>query len=613
MAEYIEYHPLKFWLDPASIAEIVAHIQAYLVANPINSTTEIETIIHDYIIANPELVGGVDSVNGETGEVILTADNISAGENVTIKDVLDSLQDQIDDIVVSIPSDYQQLINDVSDLKSAVDAGCETQTVALATTDFTSGIVINSTTGVVTSSTNYKVLNKNLHDLLPSGATGVSLTPASGKRVIVNGFSQAPSLTVGDDNSAILVSTVSGAASETIEVTLDKDLYYIVQTNEASFSTVTAFVWAGSAVKDLIGLTEVFPICSVLSASISQNGNIKSNSDCRTVYFPAEPNQTYVVRKPAGQRFVVGECDVLPALNGTMLNIVTDNTASQITFKTSAIAQYVGVFCFYAETDTDITPVKMCQSVQIFIPSTRSDAFYREQYAVTPYMIYDGTKNLPYNVFRKTITNSLQSIGYHDGKKYVIYTGGMRIYAANGIPQVLTFEDLAHPQYCEDIGDALLITTTDEDGYRSVYTLDYESLEFTKLFTFTDINAVSVSKVADTTYKVIAWSGETNALIFYDYDSTTAVLTEIGQFTLSRKYYQGGCRINNVYYMMTNSNGTTDSLVEIVDGDTFTKIGQITIKGLGECEGFFVYVDGESVYAYMVSNTYNRVIKIKLV
>jgi len=121
MAEYIEYHPLKFWLDPASIAEIVAHIQTYLVNNPINSTTEIETIIHDYLIAHPELIGGVDSVNGQTGEVVLTADNISAGENVTIKDVLDSLQDQIDDIIASIPSDYQQLINDVSDLKSAFD------------------------------------------------------------------------------------------------------------------------------------------------------------------------------------------------------------------------------------------------------------------------------------------------------------------------------------------------------------------------------------------------------------------------------------------------------------------------------------------------------------
>lgn len=117
MAQYTEYHPLKFWLDPASIAEIVAHIQTYLVNNPINSTTEIETIIHDYLIAHPEIIGGVRSINGETGEVILTADNISAGESVTIKDVLDSLHDQINEITNKLESgidlsDFSPMLQD---------------------------------------------------------------------------------------------------------------------------------------------------------------------------------------------------------------------------------------------------------------------------------------------------------------------------------------------------------------------------------------------------------------------------------------------------------------------------------------------------------------------
>ena len=110
MAEYIEYHPLKFWLDPASIAEIVAHIQRYLVDNPINSATEIETIIHDYLIAHPELIGVV-SVNGETGEVVLNADDIIASGNVTIKDMLDSLQNQINEIANKFESGI-----DLSDL-----------------------------------------------------------------------------------------------------------------------------------------------------------------------------------------------------------------------------------------------------------------------------------------------------------------------------------------------------------------------------------------------------------------------------------------------------------------------------------------------------------------
>ena len=160
MAEYIEYHPLKFWLDPASIAEIVAHIQTYLVNNPINSTTEIETIIHDYLIAHPELIGGVDSVNGLTGEVVLTADNISGGENVTIKDVLDSLQDQIDDIVASIPSDYQQLIDDVSDLKSAISNFSEeiySYTLRTETTSST-GYRLNESSGLCSSDSGYKLV-----------------------------------------------------------------------------------------------------------------------------------------------------------------------------------------------------------------------------------------------------------------------------------------------------------------------------------------------------------------------------------------------------------------------------------------------------------------------
>lgn len=141
---------------------------------------------------------------------------------------------------------------DVSDLKSAVDAGLETQTVLLATTDFTSSVVIDTITGDVKSNSAYKVLKKNLHDLLPPGVVSVKLVPASGKRVILTGFSQAPSLTVGDNNLAIIVSNLSGKADETVEAALDSEVYYVVQTNDSSFNAVTATVWSGAAVKDSV-------------------------------------------------------------------------------------------------------------------------------------------------------------------------------------------------------------------------------------------------------------------------------------------------------------------------------------------------------------------------
>lgn len=99
---YTIYTPLNVWLDPASITDVVAYIQTYLSENTIYSETEIETIIHDYLIANPELIGGVQSVNGKTGTVVLTASDINTSNNTTIQAVLTSLSGQISEIVQTI-------------------------------------------------------------------------------------------------------------------------------------------------------------------------------------------------------------------------------------------------------------------------------------------------------------------------------------------------------------------------------------------------------------------------------------------------------------------------------------------------------------------------------
>lgn len=99
---YTYYNPLKVWLDPASIADVVAHIQAYLVEYPLINQSDIEQIVVDYITAHPELVGGVDSVNGKTGEVVLTASDINTSNNTTIQAVLNALSGQISEIVQTI-------------------------------------------------------------------------------------------------------------------------------------------------------------------------------------------------------------------------------------------------------------------------------------------------------------------------------------------------------------------------------------------------------------------------------------------------------------------------------------------------------------------------------
>ena len=236
MAEYIEYHPLKFWLDPASIAEIVAHIQTYLVNNPINSTTEIETIIHDYLIAHPELIGGVDSVNGQTGEVVLTADNISAGENVTIKDVLDSLQDQIDDIVASIPSDYQQLINDVSDLKSAIN-GCAYVDKYIDVIDYVANsyiIISGANAGDFTSYSGWK--RSNL--ILIKGASKISVKNTGANGSGYNAFYDA--------NKNFISSFSFGAGNTEISVPQNAEYYAVSGANATMGASTFTRKWETS-------------------------------------------------------------------------------------------------------------------------------------------------------------------------------------------------------------------------------------------------------------------------------------------------------------------------------------------------------------------------------
>ena len=128
---YTMYTPLNVWLDPASVTDVVAYIQTYLSENTIYSETEIETIIHDYLIAHPELIGGVQSVNGKTGTVVLSASDINTENNVTIESVLASLSSQISSIAASVATNTANITSltgrvstaetDISNLKSNFD------------------------------------------------------------------------------------------------------------------------------------------------------------------------------------------------------------------------------------------------------------------------------------------------------------------------------------------------------------------------------------------------------------------------------------------------------------------------------------------------------------
>lgn len=91
------YTPLFVYLTPASIPQVVAHIQKYLADNPIVSDPEaIAEVIQQYIEEHPEIIA-VASVNGKTGNVVLTGSdiNINASSAVSVETQLLNLASMI--------------------------------------------------------------------------------------------------------------------------------------------------------------------------------------------------------------------------------------------------------------------------------------------------------------------------------------------------------------------------------------------------------------------------------------------------------------------------------------------------------------------------------------
>lgn len=91
------YNPLFVYLTPASIPQVVAHIQKYLADNPIISDPEaIAEAIQKYIEEHPEIIA-VASVNGKTGNVVLTGSdiNINASSAVSVETQLLNLASMI--------------------------------------------------------------------------------------------------------------------------------------------------------------------------------------------------------------------------------------------------------------------------------------------------------------------------------------------------------------------------------------------------------------------------------------------------------------------------------------------------------------------------------------
>lgn len=121
-----EYKPLFVYLEPASIPQVVAHIQKYLSENPIVSDPEaIAEAIQKYIEEHPEIIA-VASVNGKTGNVVLTGSdiNINASSAVSIETQLLNLASMINNVgadITQIESNITQIYTDIGTLQTNVE------------------------------------------------------------------------------------------------------------------------------------------------------------------------------------------------------------------------------------------------------------------------------------------------------------------------------------------------------------------------------------------------------------------------------------------------------------------------------------------------------------
>lgn len=121
-----EYKPLFVYLEPASIPQVVAHIQKYLAENPIISDEEtIAELIREYIAAHPELLA-VSSVNGKTGNVVLTGSdiNINASSAVSVETQLLNLASMIQSAsgdITQIEAQLETIYTNYNELSGVVD------------------------------------------------------------------------------------------------------------------------------------------------------------------------------------------------------------------------------------------------------------------------------------------------------------------------------------------------------------------------------------------------------------------------------------------------------------------------------------------------------------
>ena len=160
------YKPLFMYLTPASIPQVVAHIQQYLADNPIISDPDaIAEAIQEYIEEHPEIIA-VSSVNGKTGTVVLTGSdiNINASQSVTIETQIANLASMISSIgtnITQIESNIEGIYTRLEALETASASQGETIS-GMQTTLEGYGTRLTNVEGVASANTSKNTEQQNM-------------------------------------------------------------------------------------------------------------------------------------------------------------------------------------------------------------------------------------------------------------------------------------------------------------------------------------------------------------------------------------------------------------------------------------------------------------------
>ena len=200
------YKPLFMYVAPASIPQIVAHIQKYLEENPILSDPEaIAAAISEYIAEHPELIA-VASVNGKTGSVVLTGSdiNINATTEVTLATQIANLAAMIADAGGDIDTINDNIEDIYTELDGTEGIKARLTTVETDINDATNGIKVrlSGIEGEVNGAGGIDSRLTTVENDLNTAQTGIKarLTSAegsiSGLQEFVNGISSFANLKV---------------------------------------------------------------------------------------------------------------------------------------------------------------------------------------------------------------------------------------------------------------------------------------------------------------------------------------------------------------------------------------------------------------------------------